>query len=251
MMTGSQKQRWANYCRGAGRIGHSLLRWYAHPGIRMEICWQHTTLRPPTATRPRKNSESRSTGCVTTGTSHLDGLPIRARPPEEFGPFGVSEIRECTKAKQRSQSGPGAAAWLRARPVDASSVIPAQEFLYAGRRHLRIEENSAATCPACGAVDANTRNARLCHRAGAQVNQHRPLDHATSRILKRMSVRHQMESGTPFNADKDLRMDVVIEKGGLRDASASDFRHKSMRIDVTYVDSEAGFHLRGGSVDQD
>ena len=178
----------------------------------------------------------------------LDGLLAHARPPS---PFGETYTHECAKARQRTQSGPRAAVWLRARPVDASRVIPAHDFLSIGRRHLGIENQLAATCPACGAVDANTRNARLCHRAGAQVNQHRPLDHATSRILKRMSVRHQMESGTPFNADKDLRMDVVIEKGGLRDASASDFRHKSMRIDVTYVDSEAGFHLRGGSVDQD
>ena len=26
----------------------------------------------------------------------LDGLPIHARPPEEVGPFGESETRECT-----------------------------------------------------------------------------------------------------------------------------------------------------------
>ena len=66
----------------------------------------------------------------------LDRLPTHARPPEEICPFGESETRECAKARQRSQSGPGAAACLRARPVDAPRVIPAQEFLYAGRRHL-------------------------------------------------------------------------------------------------------------------
>ena len=57
--------------------------------------------------------------------------------------------------------------------------------------------------------------------------------HAASRFLKRMSVRHQVESGAPFNADEDLRMDIVIERRGLRDASASDFRHKRIFIDVT------------------
>ena len=51
-----------------------------------------------------------------------------------------------------------------------------------------------------------------------------------------MSVRHQVESGAPFNADRDLRMDIVIERGSLRDASTSDFRHKSILIDVTYAD---------------
>ena len=95
----------------------------------------------------------------------LDGLPSHARAPEEVGPFGERETRECAKARQRSQSGPGAAAWLRARPVDVQRVIPAQEFLYAGRRHLGIEEHLAATCPTCGAAGANARHARLCHRA--------------------------------------------------------------------------------------
>ena len=57
--------------------------------------------------------------------------------------------------------------WLRTRLVDAQRVIPAQEFLYAGRRHLGIEDHLVATYPACGAVDANTQHARLCHRAGA------------------------------------------------------------------------------------
>ena len=55
----------------------------------------------------------------------LDGLPTHARPLEEVGPFGESETRECAKARQRSQSRPGDASWLRARPVDAQRVIPA------------------------------------------------------------------------------------------------------------------------------
>ena len=49
----------------------------------------------------------------------LDGLPTHASPLEEVGPFGESETRECAKARQRSQSRPRAATWLRARPVDA------------------------------------------------------------------------------------------------------------------------------------
>ena len=126
----------------------------------------------------------------------LDGPPTHALPLEKVGPFGEIETRYCAKASQRSQSGPGAAAWLRARPVDASRSISAQEFLYAGRRHLGIEEHLATTWPTCGLTDANTQHARLWHRAGAQqVNQHQPLVYATSRSLK---IRHQVESVRPF-----------------------------------------------------
>ena len=40
-----------------------------------------------------------------------------------------------------------------------------------------------------------------------------------------MSVRQQVKNGAPFNADRDLRMDIVFARG-LRDASASDFTNK-------------------------
>ena len=43
----------------------------ASRNFRKERCWRHSTLRSSTPTKPRKISESRSTGCVTTGTSHL------------------------------------------------------------------------------------------------------------------------------------------------------------------------------------
>ena len=87
-------------------------------------------------------------------------LPTDAHPQEEVDPFGESETRECAKARQRSQSGPGAAAWLRARPVDVQRVIPTQEFLHAWRRLLGIEEPLVLTFSACGAADSNTRHAQ-------------------------------------------------------------------------------------------
>lgn len=71
-----------------------------------------------------------------------------------------------------------------------------------------------------------------------------------SRFLKRMFIRHQVESGVPFNADRSLRMGIVIESVGLRDASASDFRLESLFVYVTYADRQAGVHLRAGSYDQ-
>lgn len=85
--------------------------------------------------------------------------------------------------------------------------------------------------PACGAAGANTRHARLCHRAGAQVEPNQPLVHAASRFLRLMSVRNQADSVSPFNGDGDVRMNIAIERGGLRDASAFFFRHKII-IDI-------------------
>ena len=164
----------------------------------------------------------------------LEQLP-ETTPPRGMGdPNGDKETRGFANAPQRSQSGPGATVCLRARPVDSSRVITASEFKSEGRRFLGMEEFLATRCPHCGATDANTRRARLCHRSGAQVNQHQPLVHALSRTFKQMSIRHQMESEVPFNADRDLRIGMVIEN--LRDATASEYRNKAILLDVTYAD---------------
>ena len=50
-----------------------------------------------------------------------------------------------------------------------------------------------------------------------------------------MSIRHQIESGAPFDAERDLRMDIVIERGGLRDATAAEYSNKAIMLDVTYA----------------
>ena len=119
----------------------------------------------------------------------LDGLPIHAHPPEEVGRF-MDDARECAKGRQRSQSGPEAAAWLRARPKEATRIIPAQGLLHQRRRHMGIEEYMAATCPSCGAADANTRHTRLYHRASAKANQTPTIGPRDLAFAEWMSVCH-------------------------------------------------------------
>eukprot|EP00904_Undaria_pinnatifida_P006554 jgi/Undpi1/3028/HiC_scaffold_14.g06405.m1 len=45
-------------------------------------------------------------------------------------------------------------------------------------------------------------------------------------------------------------MDIVIEAGGLRDATAPEYRDTSILLDVTYADPQAGVHMREGSADR-
>ena len=180
----------------------------------------------------------------------LDQLP-ETRPQRETGDSqGENETRGLAKTGQWSQSGSGATAFLRARPVDSARTIPASEFVTVGKRCMELEEFLAARCPCCDEVEVNTRHARLCHRPGAQVNQHHPLVHALSRTLKSMPIRHQVESGAPFHTNRVLRMDIVIEAGGLRDATASEYRDQSVLLDVTYADPRAGVHMREDSADR-
>ena len=134
----------------------------------------------------------------------LEQLPGTAPPRGTGDPHGEKEARGFAMARQRSQSGPGITAFLRARPVDSSRVMPSSEFVSAGRHFLGMEGFLATSCPCCRATEANTRHARLCHRSSAQVDQHEPLVHALSRTLERMSILHQVERGAPCNADRDL-----------------------------------------------
>ena len=157
------------------------------------------------------------------------------------------------KTRQRSQSGSGATVFLRARPVDSARTIPASEFVTAGKTFLRIEKFLATRCPCCGEAEVNnTWHARLYHRSGAQVNLHQALVRALSRVLKNMSIRHQVESGAPFHSNRDLRTRTsLFEAGGLRDATASDYRDISILLDVTYhADPQARVHMRKGRADR-
>ena len=45
-------------------------------------------------------------------------------------------------------------------------------------------------------------------------------------------------------------MDIVIEAGGLRDATAPEYRDKSTFLDVTYADPQAGVLMRAESADR-
>ena len=63
-----------------------------------------------------------------------------------------------------------------------------------------------------------------------------------------------MES-EPFTADRNLPIDIVIGRGGPRDAPHREYREKSILLDVTHVDPQAQVYLRlwvyVGDVQQD
>ena len=46
-------------------------------------------------------------------------------------------------------------------------------------------------------------------------------------------------------------MDIVIEMGGVRDATSSEYRNKAILFDITHADPQARVHMRDGSADQD
>ena len=137
-----------------------------------------------------------------------------ARPPGPDDPLGGGETKAFAKVRCRSLQGAAATPCLRARPTASLCFIPAAEFVGRGRRFIGIKDHAAMRCPCCNAFDVDTRQARICPRAGAQVNQHQPLLHA---IPHTFGIPHQVESGEPFTADRNLRMDIVIRRGGLRD----------------------------------
>ena len=116
---------------------------------------------------------------------------------------------------------------------------------------MGIEEHVAVRCRCCDEPDVDTRHAHICPRDGAQVNQHQPLLHAISSTVKRLGVPHQVESGEPFTTDRNLRMDIAVRRGGLRNAPKPEYRDKSILVDVIHVSPQAQVRLRAGSADHD
>ena len=158
-------------------------------------------------------------------------------------------------ARVRSSQGPGAHAFFRAAPTDRERVIPPNEFVYATRRALGIEEYLATGCPRChrdrdgGTI--TTMHARTCPRDGAQVNMHEPLKYALSRALNGLRVKHDVESGAPFTGEQNLSMDIVTRPGALSNSSSAEYRNKGILLDVTHADPQAQVHLRNGSATND
>ena len=91
-------------------------------------------------------------------------------------------------------------------------------------------------CPCYGAVDVDPRNATICSRAGVQVNEHQPLLHGIPFKLKRLGNVHQVESGEPFTAARNLLMDIIIRRGGLRGAPDPEDSDMSLLPDTIHVD---------------
>ena len=116
---------------------------------------------------------------------------------------------------------------------------------------MGIEKHVAVRCLCCNAVDVDTRHARICRIDGIQVNQPQPPLHVISLTPQQHGVPNQIEGGEPFTAGRNLRIDIVVRRGDLRDAPNREYRGKSILLDVTHAETQAQLHLRGGSADHD
>ena len=106
-------------------------------------------------------------------------------------------------------------------------------------------------CACYDASGVDTRHARICPRARAQVIRHQPLLHATSRAVKRLGIPCLVESGKPTLAGSNPRKGMVVRRRGFRDARSRRYRDKSAILDVTHVNLQAQVRLRGGMSDHD
>ena len=55
-----------------------------------------------------------------------------------------------------------------------------------------------------------------------------------------------MEDGSPFNRDRNLRIDITVVAEELRNVSNGAYIHKGLLVDGTFADPQAALHLRNG-----
>eukprot|EP00904_Undaria_pinnatifida_P005611 jgi/Undpi1/217/HiC_scaffold_1.g00214.m1 len=69
-----------------------------------------------------------------------------------------------------------------------------------------------------------------------------PATHVTASVpeqgAQRLGIRHRVESGEPFTADRNLWMVIVDRRRGLRDAPNREYRDKSILLGVTHSDPQ-------------
>ena len=112
---------------------------------------------------------------------------------------------------------------------------------------MGIEEHVAVRCPCCDAVDVDIRHVHICLcRPGAQLNQ--PHNRLSTRCpvpgtSKQLGIGHQVENGEPFTADRNLRVDIAVRRGGLRDAPSREYREKPILLGATHADPQAQIQL--------
>lgn len=104
----------------------------------------------------------------------LGQLPETTPPRETGDTRREKETGGFAKARVINQPGPGVTAFLGARSVDSSRVIPASEFVSERQHFLGMEGFLTTRCPCCGATGANVWHARLCHRSGTLINSTSP-----------------------------------------------------------------------------
>ena len=68
-----------------------------------------------------------------------------------------------------------------------------------------------------------------------------------SKVLKRLSITHEVKNGTPFLGDRDLRNDMIVALGELRDALIPVYHQKGLLIQEAFADQNVAIHLRNGS----
>ena len=242
-MAGFVRESWLEW--GLGAAGDAAPR---PPEV--EILATHDAVTKNSRKAQEKFGKLVNQGRHVAHTASLDELPD-STPTGNGRPAGGRESKMLAKAHCRSLQGEGATAGLRARPTASLRVIPETEFVGIRRCFMGVEERVAVRLPCCDATDVETRHTRICPRAGAQMTQHQPFLHAISRILKLIGVSHQVESGEPFTAGRNFRMDIVVRRGGLRNARSPEYRDKPILVDVTHADSHAQVHLRAGSAGHD
>ena len=100
------------------------------------------------------------------------------------------------KATQRSQSGPGATAALRARPVDSPKVIPALEFKSVGRRFSGMEKFLAKRC-----VPAAMQRTKTCGMHDCAINRARRSTSTSSWYTRSPERLNVCRSATKWKAE--------------------------------------------------
>ena len=158
----------------------------------------------------------------------------------------ASEDAVHAMARHRSQCGPGAMAWVAARPSVQELVLYAPECQLALRRAVGVETPLHSDCPhrTCPARSVDTRHARYCVRSGYVVRRHNSLRDTLQRLLQTSGIPVAVEDASYFTQTaRGFRMDLTMAAGELRHGGVPDLSTHAALLDITCGDPHAPHNL--------
>ena len=219
----------------------------------IERCWQHTTLRPSTPTKPRKKTPKTGQPGALRPVRHISG-----RTPHPCAPAGEGRAFRGDRdplLRNGQATEPVRTRSCRVVMSEAggrftqhiSPGVPLRRAATSGNRGALYDDVSRLWFSGC----QHATCALVSPRRRAAVKPTPAVGPRDLPLLEADARPSPSGKRAPFHADRDLLMDIVIERGGLRASSASDFRNETILIDVTYADAQAGVHLCAGSANRD
>jgi hypothetical protein len=186
-------------------------------------------------------------------TSRGEEFVQAARQPQENRGRGLmGETVRQASARALSIQGPGAGAWVTAKPAESLTTLTSEQAQLAVRNRMGVAAVVIGGCvgTGCRAQGAMSEgHFKYCMTTGGVQRQHTELLVAFCCLLTRGKILHRREDVTVFQrrrvsvSGRQLSMDITLQAGALSNSGNRRLSSKALALDVTVANPQAPSHI--------